>query len=197
MSQTFIKVISISGSDITDRMYKFLTIYGQRQQLTHASHGKKKNKGKGRKEINTKQEARVQRESRMIPQLIYSVEQYERHLIQLSRKSRVDFMQYMKRSTSRDFKIEISLLNEESSSEDEKEVRSSSLPRMCVILIYNRTQAVLVKHHQKELDCHSSYKNMIITTGHDFIIVYFYITKTSSFFQLYIFTKALVILHTF
>ncbi|ORE11484.1 hypothetical protein BCV72DRAFT_197586 [Rhizopus microsporus var. microsporus] len=126
MSQMFIKVISISGSDITDRMYKFLTIYGQRQQLADASHGKKKSKGKRRKEINIKQEARVQRESRMIPQLIYSVEQYERHLIQLSRKSRVDFMQYMKRSTSRDFKIEISLLNEESSSEDEKEVKSSS-----------------------------------------------------------------------
>ncbi|KAG1213086.1 hypothetical protein G6F68_002062 [Rhizopus microsporus] len=126
ISQTFIKVISISGSDITDRMYKFLTIYGQRQQLADVSHGKKKNKGKRRKEINTKQEARVQRESRMIPQLIYSVEQYERHLIQLSRKSRVDFMQYMKRSTSRDFKIEISLLNEESSSEDEKENTSSA-----------------------------------------------------------------------
>jgi hypothetical protein len=113
----------MSGSDITDKMYKFLTVYGQRQQIIESSRIKTKNKGKKRKEIDTKQEARVQRESRMIPQLIYTVEQYERHLIQLSRKTKVDFMQYMKRSTSRDFKIEISMLNAESSSdEDEKEV---------------------------------------------------------------------------
>ncbi|KAG1308712.1 hypothetical protein G6F64_005845 [Rhizopus arrhizus] len=128
VSQSFINVISMSGSDITDKMYKFLTVYGQRQQIIESSRIKTKNKGKKRKEIDTKQEARVQRESRMIPQLIYTVEQYERHLIQLSRKTKVDFMQYMKRSTSRDFKIEISMLNAESSSdEDEKESVENSI----------------------------------------------------------------------
>lgn len=68
-----------------------------------------------------KQRAKIQRESRMIPNLIFAVEQFERHLIQLSRKSRVDFMQYMKRSTSRDFKIQMSLINQESSDEEEDE----------------------------------------------------------------------------
>lgn len=123
VSQRFVKVITMSGSDITDKMYKFLTVYGQRQQIIDNTRTKKRGKGKKRSDVNAKQEAKAQRESKMIPQLIYTVEQYERYLIQLSRKTKVDFMQYMKRSTSRDFKIELSLINEDSSSEeDEKEM---------------------------------------------------------------------------
>lgn len=97
-------------------MYKFLTVYGQSQQQDTGD----KKKGK-RKEINLKQRAKIQRESRMIPNLIFAVEQFERHLIQLSRKSKIDFMQYMKRSTSRDFKIQMNLINQESSEEEEEE----------------------------------------------------------------------------
>lgn len=119
----------MSGSDITDKMYKFLTVYGQRQQIIDNTRTKKRGKGKKRSDVNAKQEAKAQRESKMIPQLIYTVEQYERYLIQLSRKTKVDFMQYMKRSTSRDFKIELSLINEDSSSEeDEKEVNKHTHP---------------------------------------------------------------------
>lgn len=97
-------------------MYKFLTVYGQSQQQDTSV----KKKGK-KKEINLKQRAKIQRESRMIPNLIFAVEQFERHLIQLSRKSKVDFMQYMKRSTSRDFKIQMNMINQESSEEEEDE----------------------------------------------------------------------------
>ncbi|KAG2232755.1 hypothetical protein INT48_001109 [Thamnidium elegans] len=116
ISSDFINVISKAGTEITERMYKFLTVYGQSQQQDTSV----KKKGK-RKEVNMKQRAKIQRESRMIPNLIFAVEQFERHLIQLSRKSRVDFMQYMKRSTSRDFKIQMSLINQESSDEEEDE----------------------------------------------------------------------------
>lgn len=57
----------------------------------------------------------------MIPNLIFAVEQFERHLIQLSRKSRIDFMQYMKRSTSRDFKIQMNLIQPESSDDEDND----------------------------------------------------------------------------
>lgn len=120
ISIDFINVISKSGTDITDKMYKFLTIYGQSQNADTAMRSIKK-KGK-KKEVNLKQKAKIQRESKMIPNLIFAVEQFERHLIQLSRKSKVDFMQYMKRSTSRDFKIQVDMVQQgESSDEDSEE----------------------------------------------------------------------------
>lgn len=97
-------------------MYKFLTVYGQSQQHQDIT----SKKGKSR-EVNQKQKARIQRESRMIPNLIFSVEQFERYLIQLSRKSKVDLMQYMKRSTSRDFKIQMNLIIEAEAEEEEEE----------------------------------------------------------------------------
>lgn len=109
-------MISKAGTEITEKMYKFLTVYGQSQQQDTSI----KKKGK-RKEVNMKQRAKIQRESRMIPNLIFAVEQFERHLIQLSRKSKIDFMQYMKRSTSRDFKIQMNLINQESSDEEEED----------------------------------------------------------------------------
>lgn len=105
-----------SGTEITEKMYKFLTVYGQSQQHQDTT----SKKGKSR-EVNQKQKARILRESRMIPNLIFAVEQYERHLIQLSRKSKVDLMQYMKRSTSRDFKIQMNLIIEAEAEEEEEE----------------------------------------------------------------------------
>jgi Fanconi anemia group I protein len=100
-------------------MYKFLTIYGQSQNQEDPNRSKKKGK---KREVDMKQKAKIIRETKMIPNLIFAVEQFERHLIQLSRKSRVDFMQYMKRSTSRDFKIQVDkIVGPESSSEDEEE----------------------------------------------------------------------------
>lgn len=101
-------------------MYKFLTVYGQSQAQQEVSSGSRKKKGK-KKEINLKQKLKIQRESKMIPNLIFAVEQFERYLIQLSRKSKVDFMQYMKRSTSRDFKIQMNNVQQLASSDEEDE----------------------------------------------------------------------------
>ncbi|CAO0793414.1 unnamed protein product [Mucor circinelloides] len=121
ISDDFINVISKSGTEITDKMYKFLTVYGQQQQTqSHQESGSRKKKGK-KKEVNQKQKLKIQRESKMIPNLIFAVEQFERYLIQLSRKSKFDFMQYMKRSTSRDFKIQMNAVPQVTSSDEEEE----------------------------------------------------------------------------
>uniref|UniRef100_A0A8P4GGF6 FA complementation group I n=1 Tax=Dicentrarchus labrax TaxID=13489 RepID=A0A8P4GGF6_DICLA len=51
------------------------------------------------------------RETKAIPNLIFSIEQYEKYLITLSKKSKVNLMQYMKLSTSRDFRINTATLD--------------------------------------------------------------------------------------
>lgn len=55
--------------------------------------------------------AKVLRETKPIPNLVFAIEQYEKFLIQLSKKSKVNLMQHMKLSTSRDFKIKGNILD--------------------------------------------------------------------------------------
>ncbi|KAJ8393160.1 hypothetical protein AAFF_G00068430 [Aldrovandia affinis] len=93
------KLVKLSGSHLTPQCYSFIT-YVQSGDLT-GTEGKKKKKEEG---VATAS-AKVLRESRAIPGLIFSIEQYEKFLILLSKKSKVNLMQYMKLSTSRDFRI--------------------------------------------------------------------------------------------
>lgn len=51
------------------------------------------------------QKAAVARELSTIPSLIYAIEQHERLLIQLVKKSKVNLMEFVKMSTARDFRI--------------------------------------------------------------------------------------------
>ncbi|KAG7246098.1 hypothetical protein CRUP_037867 [Coryphaenoides rupestris] len=55
--------------------------------------------------------AKLLRETKVIPNLIFSIEQYEKFLITLSKKSKVNLMQHMKLSTSRDFRINAATLD--------------------------------------------------------------------------------------
>ncbi|KAJ8343925.1 hypothetical protein SKAU_G00312540 [Synaphobranchus kaupii] len=93
------KLVKLSGSHLTPQCYSFIT-YVQSGDLT-AGEKKKKKKEEGVAAAS----AKVLRESRAIPSLIFSIEQYEKFLILLSKKSKVNLMQYMKLSTSRDFRI--------------------------------------------------------------------------------------------
>ncbi|TSK45830.1 Fanconi anemia group I protein [Bagarius yarrelli] len=74
---TLIKYVKLSGSHLTPQCYSFITYV----------------------------QAKVLRDTKPIPTLIFNVEQYEKFLIVLSKKSKVNLMQYMKLSTSRDFRI--------------------------------------------------------------------------------------------
>lgn len=60
----------------------------------------------------SRQKAKILRESKLIPTLIYGVEQYERYVIQLSKKSKVNLTQFMRRSIARDFRIHIQRLGD-------------------------------------------------------------------------------------
>uniref|UniRef100_A0A8C5AWB3 FA complementation group I n=1 Tax=Gadus morhua TaxID=8049 RepID=A0A8C5AWB3_GADMO len=74
--------VRLSGSHLTPQCYSFITFV----------------------------QAKLLRETKAIPNLIFSIEQYEKFLITLSKKSKVNLMQYMKLSTSRDFRINAATL---------------------------------------------------------------------------------------
>uniref|UniRef100_A0A8D0EMI0 FA complementation group I n=1 Tax=Strix occidentalis caurina TaxID=311401 RepID=A0A8D0EMI0_STROC len=90
------KLVKLSGSHLTPQCYSFITYVQVRPKLTVAK---------------VYQSAKVLRDTKPIPNLIFAIEQYEKFLIHLSKKSKVNLMQYMKLSTSRDFRINASMLD--------------------------------------------------------------------------------------
>lgn len=102
----FEKLVKLSGSHLTPQCYSFIT-YAQSGELSTGDDKKKKKKN----EVNTAASAKLLRETKAIPNLIFSIEQYEKFLITLSKKSKVNLMQYMKLSTSRDFRINAATLD--------------------------------------------------------------------------------------
>ncbi|KAK2539429.1 Fanci [Columba livia] len=106
------KLVKLSGSHLTPQCYSFIT-YVQNihsESLSFAEEKKKKKKEGEAAAVSTAM-AKVLRETKPIPNLIFAIEQYEKFLIHLSKKSKVNLMQYMKLSTSRDFRINVSMLD--------------------------------------------------------------------------------------
>ncbi|NXM68957.1 FANCI protein, partial [Serilophus lunatus] len=106
------KLVKLSGSHLTPQCYSFIT-YVQNihsESLSFIEEKKKKKKEDEAAVVSTVM-AKVLRETKPIPNLIFAIEQYEKFLIHLSKKSKVNLMQYMKLSTSRDFRINASVLD--------------------------------------------------------------------------------------
>ncbi|CAL1595500.1 unnamed protein product [Knipowitschia caucasica] len=103
----FEKLVKLSGSRCTPHCYSFIT-YAQSGETSGGTDDKKKKK---KNEPNIAASAKLLRETKTIPDLIFSIEQYEKFLITLSKKSKVNLMQYMKLSTSRDFRINAATLD--------------------------------------------------------------------------------------
>ncbi|XP_074533359.1 Fanconi anemia group I protein isoform X1 [Halichoeres trimaculatus] len=116
----FEKLVKLSGSHLTPQCYSFIT-YAQSGELSGGDDKKKKK----RNEVNTAASAKLLRETKAIPNLIFSIEQYEKFLITLSKKSKVNLMQYMKLSTSRDFRINAATLDAALQEQDSDEAAES------------------------------------------------------------------------
>ncbi|KAL7858332.1 hypothetical protein AOLI_G00184340 [Acnodon oligacanthus] len=101
------KLVKLSGSHLTPQCYCFITYVQSGEASVGANDKKKKRK---EEEAVMAASAKVLRESKAIPTLIFNIEQYEKFLILLSKKSKVNLMQYMKLSTSRDFRINAATL---------------------------------------------------------------------------------------
>ncbi|XP_067827501.1 Fanconi anemia group I protein [Heptranchias perlo] len=121
----FEKLVKLSGSHLTPQCYAFIT-YVQNIQSETVSFGagaeKKKDKKKEMAAI-TAATARVLRETKPIPNLIFAIEQYEKFLIHLTKKSKVNLMQYMKLSTSRDFRINAATLDAALQEQEAEEIQ--------------------------------------------------------------------------
>ncbi|XP_059680182.1 Fanconi anemia group I protein isoform X2 [Gavia stellata] len=100
------KLVKLSGSHLTPQCYSFITYVQVKSQSVNNT-AKKEDEAAA---ISTVM-AKVLRETKPIPNLIFAIEQYEKFLIHLSKKSKVNLMQYMKLSTSRDFRINASMLD--------------------------------------------------------------------------------------
>ncbi|KAM9311358.1 Fanconi anemia group I protein [Gastrophryne carolinensis] len=112
------KLVKLSGSHLTPQCYAFIT-YAQNIQNESLAGDKKKKK----EEAAALSTAKILRDTKPIPNLIFAIEKYEEFLIKLSKKSKVNLMQYMKLSTSRDFRINAATLDaalQEKASEDEE-----------------------------------------------------------------------------
>ncbi|XP_060770995.1 Fanconi anemia group I protein isoform X2 [Neoarius graeffei] len=101
------KLVKLSGSHLTPQCYSFITYVQSGEMNGGISERKKKRK---EEEAVLAASAKVLRQTKPIPTLIFNIEQYEKFLIVLSKKSKVNLMQYMKLSTSRDFRINTATL---------------------------------------------------------------------------------------
>ncbi|XP_034542605.1 Fanconi anemia group I protein [Notolabrus celidotus] len=119
----FEKLVKLSGSHLTPQCYSFIT-YAQNGEL--GGGGSDDKKKKKRSEVSTAASAKLLRETTAIPNLIFSIEQYEKFLITLSKKSKVNLMQYMKLSTSRDFRINAATLDAALQEQDENDENTES-----------------------------------------------------------------------
>ncbi|KAF9961690.1 hypothetical protein BGZ72_002522 [Mortierella alpina] len=138
----FLRVTQVAGLELSKYLYSFLSYFhvldeeqkarAQDRQGGGGQKGMKKNEGpKGNKDADvagakaggamfgtggggfkSRQKAKILRESKLIPTLIFGVEQYERYVIQLSKKAKVNLTQFMRRSTARDFRIQIQRLGD-------------------------------------------------------------------------------------
>uniref|UniRef100_A0A4W4HBM7 FA complementation group I n=1 Tax=Electrophorus electricus TaxID=8005 RepID=A0A4W4HBM7_ELEEL len=100
------KLVKLSGSHLTPQCYNFITHVQSGEAIVGANEKRKKST----EENTAAASAKVLRATKAIPTLIFNIEQYEKFLILLSKKSKVNLMQYMKLSTSRDFRINAATL---------------------------------------------------------------------------------------
>ncbi|XP_048471700.1 Fanconi anemia group I protein-like [Rhincodon typus] len=98
---------------------------------------KKKDKKKEMAAI-TAATARVLRETKPIPNLVFAIEQYEKFLIHLTKKSKVNLMQYMKLSTSRDFRINAATLDAALQEQEAEEIQDEANEQSSVTMDENQ-----------------------------------------------------------
>ncbi|XP_062569094.1 Fanconi anemia group I protein-like [Saccostrea cucullata] len=127
LSSRFEKLVKLIGTHLTQYCYAMITYIQQTEseQVQQNVDKGKKDKKKQAAALNAGK-ARVLKESRLIPNLIFSIETFEKFLIQLSKKSKVNLMEHMKMSTSRDFRINVATIqavmeNNSDSQESEEE----------------------------------------------------------------------------
>lgn len=99
-STRFQKLVDLTGRSLTDFVYAFVNFCQNGDDAEESA-------------------ARIARQEKIVPALVFSIEQYQKNLIQLSKSSNVNLLRSFKRSVARDFKIKADVLEQQG---DEPEV---------------------------------------------------------------------------
>ncbi|XP_064602070.1 Fanconi anemia group I protein-like [Liolophura sinensis] len=125
MTGKFEKLVKLSGTHLTQQVYAYIT-HIQTKTIEHQQ--EKADKGRKDKRKSTaaslSSKSKAQKEARYVPNLIFAIERYEHYLILLTKKSKMNLMEHIKRSTARDFRLNVAALDqalEPSSDEEESE----------------------------------------------------------------------------
>jgi len=147
ITSKFERLVKLTGSHLAQQVYTMITyVQSTQSQLLQEQTTNPKTKAKDKKKGNITGKNRALKESRSIPNLIYSIEQYERYLIQLSKKSKIDLMENIKRSTARDFRINAASLEaalQGLSEEDDDDVEISTVEEQQSTNVTNAPPEVL------------------------------------------------------
>ncbi|XP_070212059.1 Fanconi anemia group I protein-like [Littorina saxatilis] len=133
MSSRFEKLVKLIGTQLTQHIYNFIT-FVQTVEIERLENNQQKDLKKKKKTgKNTQSQKDVKAKSapikggkqdKMIPNLIFAIEEVERHLVKLSKKAKINLMENIKTSTSRDFRIKVDVVQESlqvSSDDDDEE----------------------------------------------------------------------------
>lgn len=142
LGSRFEKLITLVGKQLTKPTYEMITFAQSSENEAEGNEKKDKGKKKGAGTSASAQAgmAKAMKQMKTIPNLIFAIEQLEKFLILLSKKSKVDLMEHIKVSTSRDFRIQADAVvtvveqgmsddsegnNSDASNEDGEEVSNS------------------------------------------------------------------------
>ncbi|KAJ1675192.1 hypothetical protein EV182_001752 [Spiromyces aspiralis] len=128
ITDDYVHLLEYACVSLTPTIYDFLSIYQGRRDSdsddnvgdaagTRSRINKAKGKGKDRQIKHNKHQAQIGRESRLVPRLIFTLEQFERFVIQLSASSKTQLTRFLRRSTARDFRVDIQRLQDISDSD--------------------------------------------------------------------------------
>ncbi|XP_022251601.1 Fanconi anemia group I protein-like [Limulus polyphemus] len=155
----FEKLVKLSSTHLTPHVDTFIT-YEASERAN--SQGPLKKKPKMDFEA---QKVQVMKETKSIPPVIYSKEYYEQFLVQLTKKSKVNLMEHVKLSTSRDFRINVEKVEEvfeqASTSENENEEDEGDINHESYV---NHTAANAPSSHSSSSKCPVKFTSQHKTT---------------------------------
>ncbi|KAJ1986351.1 hypothetical protein H4R33_003415 [Dimargaris cristalligena] len=113
VTQDLVRTVQLVGDELSKQLYIFIPQFQAKdsEEVIQTAQRSKKRKvgGTGSGTNNgaaaNKLKTKITKESRLIPNLVYMLEQFEQLVIKLSTKSKVNLTQYLRRSTAHDFQI--------------------------------------------------------------------------------------------
>ncbi|KAL4443972.1 hypothetical protein ABPG75_011709 [Micractinium tetrahymenae] len=112
LSAAFTELAIWANKSLTPPIYSFIQdVYGQQpdeeENEDGNEDGESDKKAKKRARANAAAASKAKRESKQVPNLIFQIEEFERHLIRLSAGGPNNLMVTARRATNRDFKIKL------------------------------------------------------------------------------------------